>query len=89
MAGFQGPVWSPDERFLLFAATTKDWMRRGILSTDMAFQFVTPIDGTQLRAISDKALDVAPDKVQAIEPRREPETGRESPTLVNLIWATP
>ena len=89
MAGFQGPVWSPDERFLLFAATTKDWMRRGILNTDMAYLFVTPIDGTQLRALSDKALDVAPDKVRAIEPRREPETGRESPTLVNLIWATP
>jgi len=89
MAGFQGPVWSSDERFLLFAATTKDWMRRGILSTDMAFLFVTPVDGTQWRAISDKALDVAPDKVRAIEPRREPETGRESPTLVNLIWATP
>lgn len=89
MAGFQGPVWSPDERFLLFAATTKDWMRRSILSTDMAFLFVTPVDGTQLKAISDKALDVAPDRVRAIEPRREPETGRESPTLVNLIWATP
>ena len=77
MASFQGPVWSPDERFLLFAATTKDWMRRGILSTDMAYLFVTPIDGTQMRAVSDKATDVAPDKVRAIEPRRDPETGRE------------
>ena len=89
MVSFQVPVWSPDERFLLFAATTEDWMRRDILSTDMGFLFVTSVDGTQLRAISDKALAVAPDKVRAIESRQEPESGRESPTLVSLIWPTP
>lgn len=89
MTSFQMPVWSPDERFLLYAATTKDWMRRGLLNTDMAFLLVTPIDGTPWRAISDKPLTVAPDKARAIESRREPEMGHESPTLVELMWPTP
>jgi hypothetical protein len=86
MVSFQVPVWSPDERFLLFAATARDWMRRGILSVETGFQIVTFVDGTKWKPLSDKAMTVAPDKVRAIEFRRNLETGQESPTLVNLTW---
>ena len=89
MANFQVPVWSPDERFLLFAGTTKDWMRRGILSVDTAFQFVALVEGTQWKALSDKVLEVAPNRVRAIEFRREADTGREIPVLVDLTWPHP
>ena len=86
MVSFQVPVWSPDERFLLFAATSRDWVRRGILSVESGFQFVALADGTKWKAISDKAMTVAPNKARAIEFRRNLETGQESPTLVNLTW---
>ena len=79
MVSFQVPVWSPDERFLLFAATSRDWVRRGILSVELGFQFVALADGTKWKAISDKAMTVAPNKARAIEFRRNLETGQESP----------
>ncbi len=88
-AGFHVPVWSPDEQIILFAASTQDWERRGLLGVDSAFQFAALVDGTQWKAISDLVMTVAPDKVRAIEFRREPATGRESPTLVNLTWTHP
>lgn len=86
MAGFQAPVWSPDGRFVLFAATTGDWIRPGRLNTDTVFHFVARVDGTQRKALSDKAIIVAPNPLRAIEFRSDPQTGAESPALVDVVW---
>ena len=71
---------------LLFAATAEDWMRKGLFGVDTAFEFAALADGTQRKAISDTTLVAAPDKMQAVEFRENPETGRMSPGLVNLSW---
>lgn len=85
-ASFQTPVWSPDEHYLLFAAATKDWERPGRLHVDTAYTFIVPIGGASLKAVSDKAMAVAPSRILAIEFRRHPDTDQETPTLVDLTW---
>jgi Tol biopolymer transport system component len=86
MAGFHAPVWSPDQRLLLFAATSQDWMRPGRFGVDTAFEFAALADGTQLKPITDTAIAVAPDGARAIEFRETPDTGRISPALVDISW---
>lgn len=82
------PIWSTDERVVLFSASTPDW---GYM-TDMGshwdnFLFAATSDGNYWKALSRDLVDrIAPDKTRAIAARWNLEIDRETKYLVDVVW---
>jgi Tol biopolymer transport system component len=83
------PVWSPDERVVLFAARTPSWgdMTSMEGSHWRNFLFAATSDGSHWRALSRYLIDaMAPDKTRAIVSEWNSEMQREMKYLVDVEW---
>ncbi len=88
-SGFGDPVWSPDERVILFHAGTPDWRYQGTSQGNCrsSFLFAATSDGSHWKALSCYFLDsMAPGGSQAIVSDWDPEAQRETKYLVDVVW---
>lgn len=88
-SGLGNLFWSPDERVVLFGASTPSW---GYMTSMRGshwdnFLFAATGDGSHWKALWRYFLDaMAPDKTRAIVSEWNPEMDRETKYLVDVEW---
>lgn len=87
-ASFSRPIWSPDERVILFAAATEDWEVRTRLSRSAGFQFAVTADGSVWKGFPEgSAGQPSPDLTKGLNEYLSKKTEQRVPVLVDIRWA--